>query len=160
MQVATRQIHDYKNNGNDDKIDIDDNDNDGNHDDDDNDDSVNVDSGHFNQLHWERSQSGSTHHIPKSTSLTETKTKTDKTHIDKVMHKEKTCIKANTDTNVCTHIHLQNTWKQRDSMHRVCCAFDNVYIKPEKFQLTKAPSSPPPQLSVLSQPGPLHQCRE
>ena len=57
MQVATRQINDYKNNVDDDNKDIDDNDNDGNHDDDDNDDSVNVDSGHFNQLHWGRPQS-------------------------------------------------------------------------------------------------------
>ena len=53
MQVATRQINDYKNNVDDDNKDIDDNDNDGNHDD----DSVNVDSGHFNQLHWGRPQS-------------------------------------------------------------------------------------------------------
>ena len=52
MQVATRQLNDYKNNVDDDNKDNDDNDNDGNHDDD-----VNVDSGHFNQLHWGRSQS-------------------------------------------------------------------------------------------------------
>ena len=84
MQVATRQIHDYKNNVDGDNKDIDDNDNDGNHDDDDNDDSVNVDSGHFNQLHWGRSQSGSTHHIPKSPNLDQ------KPHIDKNKDRQNT----------------------------------------------------------------------